>query len=95
MYISLGRLALRGCLLDRALKGVREHAVLVGLDATDFGAEPSELAKCAGVHEVFSQSDVTGVDQHLEEHMDRLAGAVGEDDVVGRNVDVAVACQLV
>ena len=79
---------------DGGLKGVGQHPVVVALDAANVRAEALELPKGPAVHEMLGEDHVPRVDQGLDEDVVRLAGAVGEEDVVGAHLDAAVARQL-
>ena len=94
VYMSFGRLAFVSRLDDGGLKGVGQHPVVVAFDAANVRAEALELPKGPAIHEVLGEDHIARVDQGLDEDVVRLAGAVGEKDVVGLHLDAAVARQL-
>ena len=75
-------------------KRVGQHPVVVAIDAANVRAEALELPQCPAVHVALGEDHVPRVDQGLDEDVVRLAGAVGEEDIVRFGLDAAVAPQL-
>ncbi len=71
-----------------------QHSIVVGCNAANVGLEPVECPQGPAIREVLGDNDVARVEQRLQHHVDGLAGAVGQDNVVGRHVDRPVAREL-
>ena len=89
----------RRALLFQIGKNARQRidpdAVVVERRGNHFDAKPAQIVQVALIGELFEDHRIARLEQHRVDEVDRLARALGDQDIVGPGVDATPALDLV